>query len=99
MKASDNAVIRSNVRSMLERGERALNSYAETLQESFGMSAAEACTLLKVWQHIGVMRVDTVIGQVEIRHGAFLDNDMVRRALDQAEALLATRPAPWRKRR
>lgn len=90
---------RSSLRDMATRGHNARVSYEATLCEAHGFTPVQATRLVDVWLHIGAARVDMVVGQLDIRHGAFLDLDMMRRALDQSDTLLAMRATPWRKGR
>lgn len=99
LSAADQALVRSNVRDMLNRAEHARASYAETLQDAYSFSIADARTILATLEHIGVARADPVIGQMEFKHGAFLQHDMLLRVLNKSSELMATRAVAWRKRR
>ncbi len=89
----------SGTRDMAQRWHNADQAGAQTLAQLGGLSASDGRKAWQVFVHIGLARADVVMGQPEFRHGATLEPDVIRRAVDQAAELLATRAAPWRKRR
>lgn len=65
---------------MLSRGERAKAEFVETLQQYGGIDGATATRVMGVYLQERIARIDYGIGRVNVKHGAFLDRDVIRRA-------------------
>ncbi|UZK69589.1 hypothetical protein OKW76_00420 [Sphingomonas sp. S1-29] len=85
---------------MAIRLENAFLRLTDSLMVAGDISPVDAAKVARVYIHCGLARLDAVDGQHYIRHGQFMERDMIQRAAGEAgDKLLASKPTPWRYRR
>ncbi len=60
------------------------NAFLATLMHFGDLDAVEAAAVLAVYRKARVVKLDAVGGALNVKHGAFLDRDVIRRALASA---------------
>ena len=60
------------------------NNFLSYLTERAGITEAEAVKVLALYRKMKVIKIDAVVGQWNVKHGAFLDADVIRRAAAEA---------------
>lgn len=78
---------------MATRSARAIHGFMDLLVSVAGISRTEAATVFEVYRKIKVLntRDQHVNGHITVKHGAFLDKDVILRALAQADITLKPR--------
>lgn len=66
------------------RGARALDEFADSLAGIAGISLADARKVSAFYRRHKIAKVDFGIGRVQVKHGAYLEADVIRRALATA---------------
>ena len=56
--------------------------FIEMLMEQYGCTEAEATKVLNLFVKHKIARIDSGVGQVIIKHGAFLEPGVIQRAID-----------------
>ncbi len=69
---------------MFQRIENAHQAFIEVLQNAGGISRADAVKVKDFYLKHRLAKTDTGIGRISVKHGAYLDADVIRRAVDQA---------------
>jgi hypothetical protein len=64
------------------RMENAADKFCATLVELGGCSATEAVKVFNLYLKNKVIKMDAVGGVYNVKHGAFLDRDVIRRAVE-----------------
>jgi hypothetical protein len=82
MNAADATAIRKGTRELLNRADAASTSFIEYVQEQTGCTPAEATRVLNLYRKEKLLKVDAYMGTWHIKHGAFLDLDTLRRAIE-----------------
>lgn len=72
-------------RDMAQRLVNAENSFIECVRRDTGFTQEQAETVMAFYVKHKLMKLDAVDGQFYVKHGAFLDADVLKRALKQAE--------------
>ena len=86
--------MRTSAENMALRASMARASFVRTVTE-LGFSHADACTIADVYVHIGVLHFDPVDGQYQIRHGGFMDRQVMDNALAGSAEALAAKAVTW----
>lgn len=86
----------SGAKDLLIRQQNAAARFVECVVEQFGFTQAEADHILTVYLSAKAVKLDPVMGQFEIAHGAYWERQPMVNALGIA---LATLPKPRRRRR
>lgn len=71
----------NGISDMMIRQQNGINSFLTSVQEQFGKTEAEAIHIYNVFLGEKIVKIDPVMGQFEISHGAFWDRDVMDRAL------------------
>jgi hypothetical protein len=69
-------------RATAERIVRAGDEFVAVLMSLGGISKDDAERVFEHYRKIRVAKVDSVIGRVDVKDGAFLDREVIRRAVD-----------------
>ena len=56
------------------------NRFVQLVMEK-GFTRDEAEHIMSVYRKARVLKIDAVLGQFQVKHGAFLDSDVLRNAL------------------
>ncbi len=73
----------SAVSPMAQRMDNAVKAFRETLQDRVSMTDAEANQIIGIYLNTKVAKMDAVMGTISVKHGAFLENDVISNALKQ----------------
>ena len=57
-------------------------TFAETVAEIAGLTKAEGFKVLAAYRKAKVVKLDAVNGRYTVKHGAFFDVDVIRRAVN-----------------
>jgi predicted phage-related endonuclease len=68
-------------RNTAQRIINAENDFVETLVRCGEISAADARKVMSFYLKNKIAKLDAVIGRVSVQHGAFLEKDVIRRAI------------------
>jgi hypothetical protein len=82
MTNADATAIRQGARSLLNRAAAAQQNFVEWVMEQTGCTEAEAEKVLRIYKKERLMKIDSYMGTWHIKHGAFLDVDVLRRAIE-----------------
>lgn len=69
---------------MAMREQNAADSFVTVLVEQHGFTKSEAKEILDEYLRVRVMKLGMSDGQFHVKHGAFMDKDVLQRALVQA---------------
>lgn len=69
---------------MFQRIENAHESFVETLQRCGDISRADAIKVKTLYLKHRLAKLDTGVGVINVKHGAYLEPDVIRRAVDAA---------------
>ncbi len=69
---------------MFTRIENAHAGFIETLQRCGSISRDDAVKVKTYYLKHRLAKLDTGVGVIKVKHGAYLDNDVIRRAVDMA---------------
>ena len=72
------------VRDTITRLDNAYENFLEVLMERGGISRADAIKVYKVYQKVKVLKIDAYMGTTRVKHGGFLDKEVIHRALGKA---------------
>jgi hypothetical protein len=72
--------MRDAFRDIAQRIETAETKFVAYVVEQTGMSTDEAEHVLRVFKKCRVIKIDAVMGQWNVKHGAYLDAEVMRRA-------------------
>lgn len=72
--------IQSSFRDMAQRLVNAEGRFVDYAMEHGGLTRAQAFTALKAFQKARVIKLDAVSGMFHVKHGQFLEPDVLRRA-------------------
>ena len=72
--------MRQAFRDIAQRIETAETKFVAYVVEQTGMTTREAEHVLRVFKKCRVIKIDAVMGQWDIKHGAYLDVEVMRRA-------------------
>ncbi len=72
-------------RQIADRIVRAYREFAETLQGVSGCTADEASAVTRYYLKHKLAKLDGCIGRISVKHGAYLDERTIRRAIDLAK--------------
>ena len=67
---------------MLHRIENGHQAFIEVLQSAGEISRADAIKVKSLYLENRLAKMDTGIGRISVKHGAYLDRDVIRRAVD-----------------
>ncbi len=70
---------------MAQRLVNAENSFIECVRRDTGFTQEQAEKVLAFYVKHKLMKLDAVDGRFYVKHGAYLDSDVLRRALEKAE--------------
>jgi N-acetylglucosamine-6-phosphate deacetylase len=57
-------------------------NFAQTLVENYGLTKAEAFKAMATLRKARAIKVDPVMGRMIIKHGAYMDAAVIRRAVE-----------------
>lgn len=57
------------------------NAFAETIQNILGCTNDEAHAIRALYSKHKITKMDAVIGRISVKHGAYLDEEVLRNAL------------------
>ena len=60
----------------------AVDNFVETIQSISGCNKAEAEKVLAVYRKNKIVKLDAVIGRYSVKHGVFLDKEVIKNAID-----------------
>lgn len=66
---------------MATRADNAIRAWRE-LCSGFGFTSDQADKILKVYQKERIVKLDWGIGHYNVKHGAFMEKNVLQRALD-----------------
>lgn len=58
------------------------NAFIETIMNIAGCNKAEAKKVMRLYLKERLAKCDAVIGRITVKHGAYLEADVIRRAID-----------------
>ena len=67
---------------MFQRIENAHQGFIETLQRCGNISQEDATKVKTLYLKHRLAKLDTGVGVINVKHGAYLDKDVIRRAVD-----------------
>lgn len=67
-------------KAMAQRISNAENSFIAWVRETAGLDEASALRVLAIYRKHKLVKIDPVMGQFELKHGAFADAAVLRRA-------------------
>lgn len=71
-------------RATAQRMINAENNFIESLMTAADISRGDAVKVLAMYRKAKVVKMDAVGGRISVKHGAFWDADVIRKALAQA---------------
>jgi hypothetical protein len=77
--------MQQSFRNMATRAVNAENSFAASLVEIAGITTEEAFRVLATYRKIKVVKNDYAVSRISVKHGGFLDRDVILRALEQSK--------------
>ncbi len=78
--------MQASFRDMATRADNAVIQFVENIMESGGIGKADAKLVAGLYFKERLAKIDYGIGHVQVKHGAFYDADVIRRALAMAKA-------------
>lgn len=72
-------------RQIADRIVKAYREFAETLQGISGCTADEASAVTRYYLKHKLAKLDGCVGRISVKHGAYLDERTIRRAIDLAK--------------
>lgn len=75
---------RSHLRDIAARSVAAEESFVATLMHLGGITKAEAWKVFELYKKMKLVKRDIVNARYNVKHGGFLDREVIRRALEQA---------------
>lgn len=75
---------RKGTAAVAERMARAEENFIEVLMNAGGITRSEAVRVYDHYRVCGVLKRDVVGGVISVKHGAFLDREVILRAFDEA---------------
>lgn len=69
-------------RQIAERIDRAFREFADTLCRASGCSLGEARAVTQLYLKNKLAKLDAGIGRISVKHGAFLDAQAIRNAIE-----------------
>lgn len=69
---------------MLHRIENGHQAFIERLQDLGQISRADAIKVKEFYLKNRLAKLDAGIGRISVKHGAYLDRDVIRRAVEMA---------------
>ncbi len=72
----------NGTRDIAQRMVNAENGFIAVLMKSATISQAQAEKVMQVYRKAKVLKMDAVGGHMTVKHGAFLDRDVILRALE-----------------
>lgn len=76
--------MQQSFKDMATRITNAERSFDESLQEIAGIDKKDAANVRAFYLKHKLAKIDVVGGTINVKHGAFLDQDVILRAVDQA---------------
>jgi hypothetical protein len=73
--------MQQSFQNMAHRIVTAENEFAATLVRCAGITTEEAFKVLKVYRKAKVVKNDYAVSRISVKHGAFLDREVILRAL------------------
>lgn len=67
---------------MATRMENAEQNFISNVAQAGGISSDEAAKVMAQYKKAGVLKRDAVGGTLNVKHGAFMDKDVIHRALE-----------------
>jgi hypothetical protein len=83
--AAEIAAAEPALRAIAQRQANARQGFIETCVER-GFTEAEGAAILNCYIRLKVVKLDSVIGRYSVIHGAYWDDDVLRRALSPGES-------------
>ena len=72
--------MQASFKAMAQRAVNAEESFIDDLQQLGHISEAEAVKVMRLYLKEKIARMDYGVGRIQIKHGQFLDKDVIRRA-------------------
>lgn len=72
----------NGTRDIAQRMVNAENSFIESLMVAGEITKEQAEKVLQIYRNAKVVKMDAVVGQMTVKHGAFLDRDVILRAAE-----------------
>lgn len=69
---------------MLQRIENGHQAFVEVLRAAGDISQADALRVKTLYLKHRLAKMDTGIGRISVKHGAYLERDVIQRAVDMA---------------
>jgi hypothetical protein len=60
------------------------NGFVDNLMQLGSITRADAVKVLGVYRKLKIVKMDAVGGRMTVKHGSYLDRDVIQRALRQA---------------
>lgn len=71
----------SPYKAISERIVNAENNFVRSVVEIAGCTEAEAVKVMNLYRKTKIAKLDPVIGRISVKHGAFLERDVIMRAV------------------
>lgn len=81
-----NPLRRSEIAPIVQRMDNAENDFLDALRQAADITRDEAMAVLGLYRKLKVVKTDAVMGKMQVKHGKFLDRDVILRALEQSRA-------------
>ena len=75
--------MQESFKNIARRAVNAENEFIESLQRLGGITEDQATLVMNYYLKHRIAKIDHGIGRVNVKHGAFLDRDVILRAVDQ----------------
>ena len=72
--------MRQSFKDMATRSDTAERNFIETLRRQGGISEADARKVMTLYLKEKIAKLDWAIGRINVKHGAFLEKDVIQRA-------------------
>jgi hypothetical protein len=76
------AEVRPGLQATGQRMANAENNFISNVSKLGGISPDEATKVMDHYQKLGLLKRDAVSGTLNVKHGAFMDKDVINRALE-----------------
>lgn len=73
--------MQQSFKNMATRMVNAENDFVAVLVEKAGITTDEAFKVLAIYRKLKVVKNDYAVSRISVKHGAFLDRDVILRAL------------------
>lgn len=82
--ATTRRLLRGSLSDFAVRETNARANFAETLAAAGGISEGDAIKVMNLYLKSKLAKLDRHIGRISVKHGAYLDRDVIRRAVEMA---------------